>query len=51
MKKGEKIISKGQIYASPRAESIEITCQGVWCASLPSTNAKIEAFEDGGYLL
>ena len=31
--KNEKIVLKGQEYAAPRTESVEITNQGVLCAS------------------
>ena len=33
MKKEKKIVLKGQEYAAPRTESVEITNQGVLCAS------------------
>ena len=33
MKKESKIVLKGQEYAAPRTESVEITNQGVLCAS------------------
>ena len=31
--KNEKIVLKGQEYTAPRTESVEITNQGVLCAS------------------
>ena len=33
MKKENKIVLKGQEYATPRTESVEIINQGVLCAS------------------
>lgn len=31
--KNEKIVLKGQVYATPKTESVEIINQGVLCAS------------------
>ena len=31
--KNEKIVLKGQVYATPKTESVEISNQGVLCAS------------------
>ena len=43
--KNEKIVLKGQEYAAPRTESVEITNQGVLCAS----GAKgVMSFGNGG---
>ncbi|MBQ0129376.1 MAG: hypothetical protein KBT57_06010 [bacterium] len=33
MKKREKIVLKGQEYATPKTESVEIKSQGVLCGS------------------
>lgn len=33
MKQQEKIALKGQMYASPKTESVEVRNQGVLCAS------------------
>ena len=33
MKKEEKIVLKGQKYATPKTESVEIKSQGVLCGS------------------
>ena len=34
MKKEEKIVLKGQKYATPKTESVEIKSQGVLCGSV-----------------
>ena len=31
--KNEKIVLKGQVYATPKTESVEIVSQGVLCGS------------------
>ena len=34
MKENKKIVLKGQTYATPKTESVEIISQGVLCASV-----------------
>ena len=40
MKKENKIVLKGQEYAAPKTESVEIINQGVLCASGASGGSK-----------
>ena len=40
MKQQQKIALKGQVYATPRTESVEIVNQGVLCASGASGGSK-----------
>lgn len=49
--KNEKIVLKGQVYATPKTESVEITNQGVLCGSAAILNASsITSFTSGGSL-
>lgn len=45
--KNEKIVLKGQEYAAPRTESIEITNQGVLCGSGGGTKLTLKGMSNG----
>ena len=45
--KNEKIVLKGQEYAAPRTESVEIVNQGVLCSSAGGAKG-VMSFGNGG---
>ena len=45
----KKIVLKGQEYAAPRTESVEIINQGVLCASGASGGSAVNANMSRGY--
>ena len=47
--KVEKIALKGQVYATPRTESVEIKNQGVLCGSGGGGNAGTSRFVKGTF--
>ena len=51
MKKNERIVLKGQVYATPRTESVEIKSQGVLCNSGVAKNfgAKLQNYGGQGF--
>ena len=49
MKKEKKIVLKGQEYAAPRTESVEITNQGVLCASGGGAKGIVTFGKGGGF--
>ena len=48
MKVNDKIALRGQVYATPRTESVEITNQGVLCASGLLNASGITKVSNGG---
>ena len=46
MKENKKIVLKGQTYATPKTESVEISNQGVLCASTV-TKGSIKSWGNG----
>ena len=45
--KEEKIALKGQMYATPQTESVEIVNQGVLCASGGGTKLTLKGMSNG----
>ena len=48
--KNEKIALKGQKYATPRTESLEVSNQGVLCGSGGAKGPRIKSLVSGGSL-
>ena len=48
MKVKEKIALRGQVYATPKTESIEIINQGVLCSSAGDAKGMLSGFSKNG---